>query len=82
MSYPECDRFECPECPRKDDCVDYEDEWDENITESSPEEMAYYMMTDRMDKLEEMVRETQRFVDAIERALSAMVKAYNDEEDR
>ncbi len=89
MSYPECDSYECADCPRRDLCVDYEplpplpDVFSPNaLSDDSVADAFIGYVDDRINELEEKVEHLLLFEDRIMRILSAVEKNYIGEDER
>ncbi len=89
MSYPECDSYECADCPRRDLCVDYEplpplpDVFSPNaLSDDSVADAFIGYVDDRINELEEKVEHLCQFEDRIMRILAAVEKYSIGEDDR
>lgn len=80
-SYPECDSYECEECPRRDLCVDYEP-LPEVFNDGNAMDAFVAYIEDRTNELEEKVEHLLQFEDRIMRILAAVEKYSIGEEDR
>lgn len=84
MTYPECDQYECLECPRQHDCVDVDEAVLEGFT--TEENIAADALLDyfeqRFNDLERRVRECEELKAGVERMFAAMNRAYETEEER
>ena len=73
-TYPECDRYECPECPRQQDCVEAQ-----TPTDEADAWLDY--VDDRINELEEQIEHLKRFEGRVLAVFSAIVKSLDHEED-
>jgi len=79
--YPECDSYECADCPRRDLCVDYEP-LPEVFNDDSVADAFIGYVDDRINELEEKIEHLCQFEDRIMRILAAVEKYSVGEEDR
>lgn len=77
-TYPECDRYECPECPRQDDCVDRD--WRPEEDDSLAADAFLDYIDGRLQELEEAIAHLTRFEERVMRILAAIVKTSEEDE--
>lgn len=78
-SYPECDQYDCMECPRRDECVDVDEE-SLGIEPGDAQAQAFVDHLEwRLQALESRLEEAIRFGDRIERILAHVVREYENE---
>lgn len=80
MSYPECDQYECDECPRRSDCVDYEPSEAPDGTVPVDSAVIDRLLDERLSEIEDRLAQLEREVDGFERMISAVIKTRNEEE--
>ncbi len=76
--YPECDSYECDECPRRDECVDYVPSGPDLVDDRSADAFLDYI-EDRLAEIEERVAHLYRFEERILHVLAAVQKSTREE---
>lgn len=80
MTYPECDAYDCPECPRAPECIDRD--IDELSIEPTAEDSFIEYIDQRFNDIERRLYALEKFKDAVERLVSKATQAYENEEER
>lgn len=75
--YPECDSFECPECPRRGVCADFELP-DEALFPGSPSEAFVDYIEDRISEIEVKVAHLYETEERMMRILAAIQKCQEE----
>ena len=79
MAYPECDQYECEECPRQDECIDRD--LDDLSVEPGAEDSFLDYVEQRFNAIERRLYALEKFKEGVERIVANATKSYEEGSD-
>lgn len=77
-SYPECDQYECEECPRASECIDVE--LSDLSIEPTAEDSFIDYIDQRFNDIERRLYALEQFQQSVNKMVASATKAYEEEE--